>query len=145
MRPAKLDDIGAIVSVLCAMHEEARVKCFNFSIGKLAVFVRSLILDADGIVLVSGNPICGVLLGVVKPMWFGDDKEAFNLPFYVLPFHRGGPHAVRLIEAYKQRARELGAKDITLCINSGIAPDKVNGLVQRLGFTPIGGNFALES
>ena len=142
MRQARSEDTPRILVVLVTMPAEARVREFDLDLSKLDRFIRWLIASPAGIVLVSGDPICAVLMGVVQEMWFGRDKEAFNLPLYVLPENRGGPHAVRLVAAYKERAAALGAKDIQLCITSGIAPEKTNGLVQRLGFTPIGGYFA---
>jgi len=143
VRDATTADILAIIRVLRSMHAEAHVRVFDFSAAKLASFLQWLLEAPGGIALVAGDPIHGVCLGMVQEMWFGADKEAFNLPLYVLPEHRGGSSAVRLIEGYKKRASELGAHPdaINWVNNSGIAIDKTNRFIGKMGFIPLGGYF----
>lgn len=143
MRYATLKDTPNILNILCAMHREARVSVFDLDLNKLTNFLHWLITEPSGIALVDGEPICGVVLGVVQEMWFGKDKEAFNLPLYVLAEHRGGPYATRLVEGYKKRAIELGAHPaaVTWVNNSGIAVEQTNRFISRMGFLPVGEYF----
>jgi len=145
IRDAKPSDLPQILAILEIMHEESINSIFNRDMEKVAHFLKWLMSTDGGIILVDGDPICGVVIGMVQEMWFGYDKEAFNLPLYVLPEHRGGPYAVRLVSGYKRKALELGAHPdaINWINNSGITAEKTNEFIGRMGFSPIGGYFRM--
>lgn len=144
MRAAGFPDLLPILEILRTMHEESRLARFPRDEGKVSQFVIDLLMNPDGIVLVTGEPICGVFLGVAQELWFSRAKTAFEVIFYVLPEHRGGRHAVKLINGYKARARELGAQEIKISEEAGINPDLVERFYSKMGFSKLGTAYLLE-
>jgi GNAT superfamily N-acetyltransferase len=127
------------------MHKESIYDQFAYSPERVDHLFVWLINNPDGIVLVDGDPVCGLVAGLVQDMWHSEGKEAFNLPLYVLPENRGGRYAVRLVNEYKRRSVELGANPeaINWVNNSGIDVEKTNDFIGRMGFAPIGGYFRM--
>jgi GNAT superfamily N-acetyltransferase len=143
MRAATLNDIPVLFNLLVRMQRESRMSVFKRDDEKTKQFLKWIVTNPAGIVLVDGEPVHAVLMGFVQEIWFSKDKEAFNLPFYVLPEHRKGPSAVRLLVAYKKRAIELGAHPaaVTWVNNSGITVAQTNKFIGRMGFSPVGEYF----
>ena len=115
-----------------AIHEESRYKNFDYSEKKIlrllenpAVFCAFSIVDH--------KPI-GFFLGIVQQVWFSETKYGFDLGLYILPEHRGGTHAVRLIRAFEQFCKEQGCAEITLSSSAEISTALAEKLYKKLGY-----------
>jgi GNAT superfamily N-acetyltransferase len=54
----------------------------------------------------------GFVGAVIAPFFFSDYEKASDVGFYILPEHRGGSTASRLLQAIENWAKENGAKEI---------------------------------
>jgi GNAT superfamily N-acetyltransferase len=86
----------------------------------------------------------GALIGVMEQQLFSEAWVATVMHIDVLPEARMGGYAVRLIRAFEQWAKNRNAFEINLATGSGVAVEKVSGFVEKLGFVPVGKNFAKD-
>lgn len=138
---ANADSIPRMLSMCKRMHAESRYSHLDYSEEKMAALIWSLLRHPTGIVLEQPN---GLLLGIVDEYWFGRDKYAYEMLLYVEPAFRGSPQAVRLVQAYIDRAKVFGAKDIHIENTTGIQTEGIENFFQRMGFGRVGGNFLME-
>lgn len=140
IRAATQDDIPALLALGYRMHAESVYAPFSFNEDKVRSVLESL-LSGSGCVIVfeRAGVILGYFLGMLTEHWFGDSTLACDLALYVVPEHRGGPAAVRLLRAYMNWARLVGADDVQIAQSTGVAIDRVAHLYQRFGFVPVGG------
>jgi len=140
IKSATMADLPFLMYLCEQMHKESpRFSKLTFSTSRMRGVLMYLIKDPGGIVLVSD---AGMLVGAVGKPSFSNDLCAEDKLFYVSPEARGTMQAVRLIKAYIERAKELGAVDIGIGSETESA-GRVEELYQRLGFRRAGGNFVL--
>jgi GNAT superfamily N-acetyltransferase len=97
------------------------------------------------LVAVDGDGIVGVHAGGCYADWFTDDLRADSFLIYVAKRARGGLTAKRMVKRYEDWAFGLGAKKVTVGFASGGDIDRMGGLLQRLGYDPVGGVFEKEA
>ncbi len=141
IRNATLADIPWILHLVRAMWGESQYERLSFSENKIHQIVQNAIMSQNGIAVLSEN---GFLIGGVKPHWASDDLVAYELGIYVTPEHRGSFEAIRLIDAYVARARELGARQVSMGISTGVDIERTERFYGRLGFTRVGAKFVKE-
>jgi GNAT superfamily N-acetyltransferase len=91
------------------------------------------------------HAIVGMFVASCGPMWFGSDRVAGDLAFYVAPEWRGGITAVLLLRAFEAWARgEAEAKFIAPGISTRIDHERVRDLYLKLGYRPFGERFLKE-
>ena len=96
-------------------------------------------LIEHGVILLAehdGNAI-GMLMGIMNPIWFAPSTRcAVELAWWIEPEHRGGMHAIRLVKAFEDWAKEQGAAMVTMCdlVVDGQPP--VGDIIVRLGYVP---------
>lgn len=100
----------------------------------LALFLR-LIEWADGLLLVADRDgvIIGGVAGFVAPQWFSDELTATEFGVFMLPEHRGGMTAARLVRAYVHWAKAKGVAHPQLGISTGVRPDETVELYKAIG------------
>lgn len=141
IREATQDDIEAIINMGEAMHAESpRFAPYPFSRGKAERLARSLICDADGILLVAerDDELIGMMAGLVTEHFFSSAACATDFVLYVQPGLRGGSAAPRLIQTFEEAAKARGAADVAPGISTGVAPDQTRALYEKLGYTAVG-------
>ncbi len=82
--------------------------------------------------------IVGFFIGIVQPLWFSEQKTGFDLALYILPEHRGGTYAVRLIKAFEAFCAFKGCVEVNLSSSAEISTELARGLYARLGYQECG-------
>lgn len=95
------------------------------------------------VVVDEGNIAQGFILGMVDDLFFSKSKYATDLATYVTDeFRMLAPFMIRRFITW---AKSKGVSEITLGISSGIGDtQRVGRLYERLGFSPVGGMFAMK-
>lgn len=141
IRRATALDVDELVYLAKRMHAESIYSSVTFSPDRMAESALACINSPHGIALIADGGF--VLGGVVQPC-YSLEWEAFEFGVYVEPDRRGSTLGARLIAAYVQRARELGAMRVTAGVTAGIANASAVRLYERMGFARIGDNFRME-
>lgn len=136
IREARHDDIEALLALAKEMHAESpRYSLLRFSADKVTGLFRRLIDSPDGLLLVadSGGEISGAIAAMVTPHWFSDDLVSTDIGLFMLPRHRGGMTAVRLMRGYIEWAKFKGALQIQAGISTGVQVEEAAALYRRMG------------
>ncbi len=74
-----------------------------------------------------------------------NSKLVASLMHYdVLPQKRMSGASLRLLKAFRKWAENRGAVELAVGVNSGDSIEKHDKFLKRLGFQPVGGNYALK-
>lgn len=145
IRTATIDDIPQIVELGVRLHAESSYSHISFDKEKVAGLMKMLI-EKIGVVFVADRDgeIMGGIAGAVTEEWFSREKLAFDYSFFIAPEHRGGMTAIRLMAAFEEWGKSLGAKRISMGITTGIHVDATAKMYQSLGFAYAGPLFSKE-
>lgn len=139
IRTASVSDIPAIVEMCRACHDESPVFSYlSFSGEKVAATMNMLITEPCGAVFIAekNGQIIGFSAVCISSHWSSDDPIAEEEMIYIRQEHRGGFAIARLIAAMNVWAEINGAKYLFSGCITGIEPEKVGRLYERMGFTP---------
>jgi GNAT superfamily N-acetyltransferase len=137
IRYATRNDLEALILLGATMHAESpRYRRFPYRPDKLAALAEPLLQGDNGIAVVSvnGDNVVGMLLGVCMEHYFTDSKVVTDVATYVLPAYRGGRSFLGMVTAFEERAKELGAVEISLGISAELATDSLVKIYERLGY-----------
>ena len=139
IRVATLDDIDRIVEIGKAMHEESSYCDLPFDSVKVSNLMAGLI-DGHGVVFVAekAGAIIGGFAGGVAEFWFCDSLHAFDYGLFILPEHRGGSAAIRLLSAFEHWAKSMGAVWCDVGITTGVHTEKTARMYEKLGYNQSG-------
>jgi GNAT superfamily N-acetyltransferase len=145
IRAATLADTVHIVDIGEALHEESTYREIPYSRDKVIVLIRSLIQGA-GVVFVAEKEgqIVGGIAGGVTSHWFSDELTGFEYSFFVLPEHRHGLVAMKLLLAMKAWCTAKGAKTLRIGITTGINVEGTARFYRHMGFRDAGNLFEME-
>lgn len=136
LRLATLDDIPRMIELGRAMHaESAAFSAMSFDADRLASTARVAVESPHGFAAVveRDGVVIGGLLAMATPHYFSRDLVACDLALFIDSQRRGGMAAARLIGAYADWARSVGAAKTLLAIMAGINSDVLEALCLRLG------------
>jgi ribosomal protein S18 acetylase RimI-like enzyme len=100
---------------------------------QMADRIRALLNHGDTIILVAGEPPCGLSLIRVRPGLWSPKLESYLAELYVVPNRRGQGIGRALMEATMTAARDEGAD--TMELGTGEADVVARALYESLGFT----------
>jgi GNAT superfamily N-acetyltransferase len=128
IRPARSEELSRLIALGRRFFHDGgkRLETADY----LAAFILSHITESGKVCLVSGDPICGALCGVIAPHYFTGVPTAFKTAWYALPGSTG--HGARLLRGFEQWARDQGAERI---IVSG-RDNRTCGFLAHLGYQP---------
>jgi len=141
LRIATEADLSALVEMGRSMHAESpRFRHLDFSAEKAARFALALISSPEGraVIAEKDGHIVGMFLGFVTEHYFGGDRMASDLALYVVPEERGGTAGVRLIKDFEGWARETGAVECVIGVNTGLTVERTKGLLEKMGYAMSG-------
>ena len=146
IRPFKDDDIPALIDIGRKAFEESEYRAMQYDEKKCEHLCRQIMMKPElfGRVAVRDGVIIGVAVGGIFPPYFSDDLNASDLLFYVLPEYRGTRAFYVLCIEFIAWAKVNGAKLIFLRNTTGIMPEKVGALYERMGFSTVGGIYRME-
>ena len=140
-------DIEPMVEMGAAMHAESAFVVLDYSRDKCRDLCRRYIAHPDvnfGVVAEKDGRLIGMLMGYVTDYYFGDDKIACDILWYMDPEHRGSRVGIRLLEAFQDWSKERGASEVCIGISTAVAFERTGALLQRLGYLHVGGNYKLS-
>jgi hypothetical protein len=112
---------------------------------KMESSVRQAIdLDSQEIFLLENDGIIiGMLACVVTEYLFSNRRVTTDLAWFVDKDHRGGTKSIRLIKAYEDWARSVGAEYI--CMADITNMQELGVLYKRLGYSLVESSYAKEA
>jgi GNAT superfamily N-acetyltransferase len=145
IRPATLADVMRIVDIGESLHSESTYRGIPYSRDKVMGLMRSLI-QGGGVVFVAekGGEVVGGIAGGVTSHWFSDELTGFEYSFFVLPEHRHGLVAMKLLLAMKAWCTAKGAKTLRIGITTGINVEGTARFYRHMGFRDAGNLFEME-
>ena len=144
IRRATDDDRFELFKMAAAMHKETDFVHYAFdpvtAINGLGMWLTG---SNDRFMLVStlGEAITGMLGVVARPVWFGPDIMASEEIFYIKPNFRGSRAAFKLMRAFIDEAKSIGARHIRAGVATGSSP-AAERLYAHFGLKHVGGNFS---
>ena len=132
-------DIQEVVELAAVMFAEStNYRALEFSPERVREMALMVIQNGFAMVAVQDGKIIGLMAGSLVQPAFSKDLMACDFLLYVLPEHRGGTAAVKLVAAYVQWARKGGAKIITVGVTAGIDNDVAISFYRAMGFRESG-------
>jgi GNAT superfamily N-acetyltransferase len=162
IRRLRSDDIETVIALGRAMHAESIYAGCDFDAAKLQALGEIITGNDQGLaqgvgpeniaafVAESDHPdhdgeLVGMFVATCNPMWFGRDRIAGDLAFYVTPPARGRITALLLLRQFEAWARgPAEAKWIAPGISTRIDHERVRDLYLKLGYRPFGERFLKE-
>ena len=139
IRPMVEDDIDEVVELAAVMYRESvNYRRLEFSPERVREMVVMVMQNGFAVVAVKDGRIIGLMAGSLVQPAFSRDLMACDFLLYVLPQHRGGTAAIRLVDAYVQWARQGGVKMITVGVTAGIDNDAAIAFYRAMGFRTSG-------
>lgn len=136
IREATPYDIPRLVALGGQMHAESPAfQGMRFDAGKLADTIGAAMGSPMGFVRVAEREglVIGGMVALAMPHYFSPDIVACDLALFVAPEHRGGMAAARLLAAYRDWGRDLGAVKVQMGVMAGVESWMVEALCERLG------------
>jgi len=130
-------DVHPALSLAADMHQESWFRDFDFDVTKaLSIWDRKVAQPDRWCLFVAedNDKVIGVFAGFAAEHFFGNDLVSSDLILYVDPEHRGGTAAPRLIKAYQEWAKKIGAKEITIGVSTGVNSERTARLFENMGF-----------
>lgn len=112
----------------------------RFAPDKLRALAEQCLVHPDWVGLmawVEDEPI-GIFVGFIAEDWFGPDRYAADLTFWVRPQSRGSTAAYRLLLAFEKWAEDRGVEEIRVGISTGISVEQATRFYLKAGFLPRG-------
>lgn len=137
VRTATLADVPALVQMGAAMHAESpRFSRFDFDPAKTELFICGLITGERGLAVVAeeGAQIVGMLGALAVEHFFGHALLVTDVAVYVAPSHRGGSTVLRLIHAFEDWGRLVGAIEGMLGVSTEVLPERTSRLYENMGY-----------
>lgn len=147
VRFATAGDLEPLLAVARRFHEESRFRIYPFNADKVRqAMEQTIATPAAGCILLAEHGsalVAGFLAAFVAELRFSDVRVAQDHGFYVLPEHRGGSAALKLMLAFRRWAENRQA--VEMSINQNVAIDQVrfNRFMRHLGFACCGANFVM--
>lgn len=147
IRPAKPEDIPAIVALGRAMHAESpRYSRLRYDPEKVANLLRRMVEGTlttnptgGAFVAVKDGTIIGMIGGYVVETFFGPDTVASDYAFYITPSERRkGRTAAGLVLAFEAWAIAQGVADIVPGVSTMIETQSTRRLFEKLGYEHYG-------
>lgn len=136
LRLAHPGDTETLISLGRRMHEESWYRDFDYDDAKVREFI-GLTLDNPaylGLVLEREEQIVGFLWAAETEHFFGREKYACDIVFFIAPEHRGGMAAVRMVRAFEAWCRIRRVKEIHIGTSTGVATERTMKFYEKMGF-----------
>ncbi len=147
IRPAVIDDVDGLMRLGNAMRAESHTPWPKLDRERVKTQVK-LSVDHPETVMValSGKPddLTGMVTAVCGDYAFSYERRAACDLLFIQPDARSAQLAIRLIRHFKAWAEAAGAKTAFMGDTTGVDPDRVGKLFERLEFAHVGGTYRME-
>jgi GNAT superfamily N-acetyltransferase len=137
-------DIEPMVEMGADMHAEGAFAALDYSREKCRELGHRYIQSPDtnfGAVAEEDGKIVGMFMGYVTDYYFGNDKIACDILWYVVPEARGSRAGIKLLKAFQVWAAQCGASEVCIGVSTAVEFERTGMLLQRLGYAHVGGNY----
>jgi GNAT superfamily N-acetyltransferase len=142
IRPGRHEDIERLIEMGERMHNEGAYSFLPFDHEKVRQLIISYINDSEtscGLVAEEHSIPIGMFAGFVTDYFFCSEKVACDMILYVDQEYRGSSAAVRLIGAFRDWARERGAREVCLGVSTQINAETTGRFYEKMGLSLSGG------
>ena len=87
--------------------------------------------------------LVGMFMGYVTEYYFGRERLAHDILWYVLPEVRGSRAGLMLLKAFEDWAKERGVSEVCIGISTAVEFERTGAVLNRLGYVHVGGNYKL--
>ena len=129
-------DVPELLRLTRQLHDEGVVRRLKFDAQALLQSFQRPGLFVE--LAFDGEEAVGLCTGFVEQTFFGPDLVAHQHLFYVVPSHRGGILAARMMHRFETWALLQGAKEVWVSQATGIRPERTRKLFEALGFGTVG-------
>lgn len=147
VRLATANDIQSVIAICQRFHDESRFRRYPFNQDKVRqIAAQSIDTPLAACILLAEQgtgKVAGLLAGFVAELRFADARVAQDHGFYVLPEHRGGSAALKLLLAFRRWAENRQAVELNINQNVDIDQARFNRFMRHMGFACCGSNFVL--
>lgn len=133
IREATKGDVKELLNLAWDFFEESMFEG-QFTIRKCALHFFNLIDNHVFLVAEKDSQIVGYITGLHWEYYFNDETEVQLNLFYVKPEYRGEGIASELLEAFKNKANDLGASRIFGANHSGVEKETFRKIMEKHGF-----------
>lgn len=128
------------------MHSESEFHSLHWNEEKVLKWLDTNIKSPNRFVYCAydNDALAGVFVGSISEFYFGNDRLASDLLWYVGEDYRGTRVGVRLLKEFYKWATEQNVNRIQVGISSGLAMARTGALLERMGFTQIGGLYKVD-
>lgn len=144
--PFALPLLYDIITLGRAMQEESAFSVIPFSVERSAASIMRLIVDNPngfGVLAYDEDKPVGMIAGSLNPYFFSTGGLASDYVWYILPEYRGSRTSIRLLNMFRDWAKERGASELYMGISTNVNADRTGQLLERMGFKHVGGNYKL--
>ena len=136
-----VDHVPDLYALGKQMHEESEFRDLHWNHEKITNWFYNNVRNPKSFVMCAydGDVLAGVFVGGLSEFYFGNDVQAYDLLWYVGKEYRGSRTGLRLLKMFESWATDLGADRIQVGISSGLSMDRTGALLERMGFSQIGG------
>jgi N-acetylglutamate synthase-like GNAT family acetyltransferase len=142
-RRALPEDLPGMLSLIKEMHAETSFRTLSFNEAKTATEILSCILSPNMLVVVAEDrgQIVGIVAAYLDSPIFSDDLVVYDHVWFVGQAARGSMVGPRLLKLVSEWARLCGAKAVFVTLGSDVSQERVGKLVERLGYSRLGGYY----
>lgn len=128
------------------MHSESEFQSLHWNEGKVLNWLRKNVESPNRFVYCAydENTLAGVFIGSISEFYFGNDRLASDLLWYVGKEYRGTRIGIRLLKEFQKWATEQNVDRIQVGISSGMSMERTGALLERMGFIQIGGLYKVD-
>ena len=147
IRPIEPNDLPKVIELGRGMHQESVYRNFDYSPEKFGRMLYHFVSNPEkffAYVGTANNKLTGVLLGSIGEHYFGTDLIASDTLWYVSPQSRGSRVGLQLLRAFEKWAKDRSAAEVCMGVSSGLSAEKTGGMLQKLGYDVVGGNYKLR-
>jgi GNAT superfamily N-acetyltransferase len=141
IRAAAVHDVDALVACGEVMHKESEYSFMPYDKQKVKTVILHHMIEGCVFVADVGGKVVGGLIGGVTDHFFNDDLHGYELAVFILPEHRGGSSALKMMKAFEMWCVDMGAKCIDLGITTGVHEDVTGRFYEKLGYNRSGSLF----
>lgn len=137
------NDLEQILLLAREMHAETSFRTLSFNEAKAATEILSCIVNPLMFVYVAekDGEIVGVAASYLSQPYFSEDWVAYDHIWFVGKTARGSMVGPGLLKHMAAWAKFSGAKALFVTLGSDVSSDRVGALVERLGFSRLGGYY----
>lgn len=141
------DHVPDIYALGKEMHEESEFRDIHWNPEKVNTWLHNNVKNPKRFVMCAydGDKLAGIFIGGLSEFYFGNDLLASDLLWYVGKEYRGSRTGLRLLKMFQSWASDLGANKVQVGISSGLSMDRTGALLERMGFSQIGGLYRTDA